>query len=122
MSRELLKTSLRHTHAYIDAYGVDLLQDIEMLFRQALEKLEDTDETDEDDEQDGLSVNFEAVAEPAVAVARPIAPNPTSTPVPKQEPTLPEQIFIPVAGWHFYLPATVAAVAVAVFLVWGLLS
>lgn len=122
MSRELLKTSLRHTHAYIDAYGVDLLQDVEMLFRQALEKLEDTDETDEDDEQDDLSVNFEAVTEPAVAVARPIAPNPASAPVPKQEPTLPDQIFIPVARWHFYLPATVAAVAVAVSLAWGLLS
>jgi hypothetical protein len=122
MSRELLKTSLRHTHAYIDAYGVDLLQDVEMLFRQALEKLEDTDETDEDDEQDDLSVNFEAVTEPAMAVARPIAPKPASALVPKQEPTLPEQIFIPVARWHFYLPATIAAVAVAVFLVWDLLS
>jgi len=119
MSRELLKTSLRHTHAYIDAYGVDLLQDVEMLFRQALEKLEDSDETDEHDEHDDLSVNFAAVTEPA---ARPIAPKPASAPVPKQEPTLPEQIFIPVARWHFYLPATVAALAVAVSLVWGLLS
>ncbi|MBP64040.1 MAG: hypothetical protein CMJ62_21155 [Planctomycetaceae bacterium] len=122
MSRELLKTSLRHTHAYIDAYGVDLLQEVEMLFRQALEKLEDTDETDEDDEQGDLSVSFETVAEPAVAVARPVAPNPASAPVRKQEPTSPEQIFIPVARWHFYLPATVAAMAVAFFLVWGLLS
>ncbi|GEM_PF-540010 len=122
MSRELLKTSLRHTHAYIDAYGVDLLQEVEMLFRQALEKPEDTDETDEDDDQGDLSVSFGNVAEPAVAVPCPVSPNQASAPARKQERISPEQIFIPVAGWHFYLPAIAAAVAVAILLVRSLLS
>lgn len=122
MNRELLKTSLRHTHAYIDAYGVDLLQDVEMLFRQALEQHEDIDETDDGDEQSDLSVNFETVTGPVAAEARRDAPSPESEPVRTQEPATPEQILVPVAPWHFQLPAIVAALAVTVFLLRGWLS
>ena len=122
MNRELLKTSLRHTHAYIDAYGVELLQDVEMLFRQALEQHEDIDETEVHDEQSDLSVNFETVAEPIAAVARANAPSPESGPAHSQEQTSPESILVPVARWHFQLPAIVAAMAVAVFLLRGWLS
>ncbi|WP_312722877.1 hypothetical protein [Stutzerimonas kunmingensis] len=122
MNRELLKASLRHTHAYIDAYGVDLLQDVEMLFRQALEQHEDIDETDDGDEQSDLSVNFETVAEPVEALADADEPSPEGAPVRKQEPTSPEQILVPVAPWHFQLPAIVAALAVTVFLLRGWLS
>ncbi|WP_312513889.1 hypothetical protein [Stutzerimonas nitrititolerans] len=122
MNRELLKTSLRHTHAYIDAYGVDLLQDVEMLFRQALEQHEEMDETEDDGEQSDLSVNFETVAEPLEALADADEPSPESAPVRKQEPATPEQILVPVAPWHFRLPAIVAALAVTVFLLRGWLS
>ncbi|MCQ4246080.1 hypothetical protein [Stutzerimonas decontaminans] len=122
MNRELLKTSLRHTHAYIDAYGVDLLQDVEILFRQALEQDEDIDVTDDDDEQSDLSVNFETVAEPVRALADADEPSPEGAPVRTQEPAIPEQILVPVAPWHFQLPAIVAALAVTVFLLRGWLS
>lgn len=122
MNRELLKTSLRHTHAYIDAYGVDLLQDVEMLFRQSLEQHEDIDETDDGDEQSDLSVSFETVAEPVAAEARRVAPSPESEPVRNPEQTPPEPILVPVARWHFQLPAIVAALAVTVFLLRGWLS
>jgi len=124
MSRELLKTSLRHTHAYIDAYGADLLQDVEMLFRHTLEQAPGTaeDEMDEGDEQGDFSVNFDAPVKPAVAASSPVAPSmETAVPVREQDHAS-SDILVPVEHWHFRLPAIVAAVAVAAFLSRGWLS
>lgn len=118
MSNEQLKTSLRHTHAYIEAYGVELLADVEDLFRQALDQV---DEGVTKSTQADVTVNFDA---PAVPSEPPLRPAQTAAPSRHvEEPRIePETSLETLANWHFYLPAILAGVAVAVILFRGWLS
>lgn len=118
MSNEQLKTSLRHTHAYIEAYGVELLADVEDLFRQALDQV---DEVVTKSTQADVTVNLEAPAAPSEP---PLRPAPKAAPSHhEEEPRIePETSLETLANWHFYLPAILAGVAVAVILFRGWLS
>ncbi|WP_312591681.1 hypothetical protein [Stutzerimonas nitrititolerans] len=122
MNLELLKTSLRHTHAYIDAYGVDHLQDVEMLFRQALEQASEEEDLDEDDEQEDFSGSLDIPSRPAAVT--PVVESMIETAAPAQEEyqRTAEQRLVPVANWHFQLPVMVAGMAVAILLLRGWLS
>ncbi|MCW1938121.1 hypothetical protein OMD46_20530 [Pseudomonas sp. MDMC_285] len=114
MSNEQLKTSLRHTHAYIEAYGVELLADVEDLFRQALDQVDEVTQAD-------VTVNFDA---PALPSEPPLRPAQTAAPSRHvEEPRIePESGLETLANWHFYLPAILAGVAVAAILFRGWLS
>lgn len=119
MSSEQLKTSLRHTHAYIEAYGVELLENVEMLFRQALARV---DEGAMKSTQTDVTVNFD---EPAVQPTPPEpVPRPTQTaPSRHEESSVAQETTLEtLANWHFHLPAIVAGVAVAAILLRGWLS
>ncbi|WP_161867537.1 hypothetical protein [Pseudomonas yangonensis] len=113
MSSEQLKTSLRHTHAYIEAYDVELLADVEGLFRQALDQV---DEAPTESTQADVAIHFDAPAEPPPSLFQ------AAQPPHEERPIIQENALETLANWHFYLPAILGGVAVAVILFRGWLS
>lgn len=122
MSDDTLKTSLRHTHAYIDAYGVELLQGVESAFRQALENCADDEGEDEQEEYEPVSLADEPPAQ------EPPTAEPYSRPEPAHRaPRLQETVesswhsrpLNEIANWHFYLPGLLTVLAAVFFLVRG---
>lgn len=90
MSNADLRTSLRHTHSYIEAYGADLLQDIEHSFRHALDHIHGGASTQPQEEPQDFEINFGEPAEKAESSVPPAEPPPTA-PARKSRPE-PERI------------------------------
>jgi len=117
MSSHDLKTSLRHTHAYINAYDLALLQAIERAFRQD-RAAADRSAGSSSGEDDGAGVQADPVNEQAS-----VTPAPEVSPweyVPERRSGLaasrsaePDGI----ATWHLYMPALLAAVVILTLLV-----
>lgn len=122
MTDNTLKTSLRHTHAYIDAYGVELLQGVESAFRQALENCANDEGGDEQEEYAPVSLADEPPAQEPPTVEPYSRPEPAHRAPPLQESVESSRYSRPldaVAKWHFYLPGVLAALAAVFFLVRG---
>ena len=126
MSDNLLRSSLRQTHAYIQAYDPDLLRAIEADFREALSNLhgesQDDDDYEYEDEDEDEDEDEEIIPPhaPKVQAAKPTTPRPAEQrPVAPSKPRRRSLEVMPLADWHFRLPFFTAFIATPLAVLFG---
>jgi hypothetical protein len=114
MKDELLKTSLRHAQSYINAYGVEWLQEIEEIFRDAILQPEEENErfSGEIDAPLKTAQKLQTTEAPTRPLMELQARNAQESQPVAIEPPLAMPLPRPLAGWHFQLPAIVTVLGV----------
>lgn len=122
MSDNLLRSSLRQTHAYIQAYDPDLLRAIEADFREALSNLHGESQDDDDYEYEDEDEDEEIIPPPApkVQASKPTTPRPAEQrSVTPSKPLRHALELTPLADWHFRLPFFTALIATPLAVLFG---
>lgn len=108
MSQHDLKTSLRHTHAYLKAYDMALLQAIERAFKQ--DRAAEVRESGDDEK-------IEPVLERPPATSAPDISPQQYAPQRDRGDTCSPAAADGLSNWHLYMPALLAAVVIIALLV-----